>query len=321
MLNMNLRKAKVVVTGGAGFIGSHLTDRLIRFGANVTVIDNLSYGKQENINKKAHLLKLDINDYESLKYHIGTIEPTIIYHLAAIATTKESSMGWKDAVLDCQVNAIGTLNILRSVISLNVSPKIIFTSSAAVYGNHEYTPIDEKHPTNPVSPYGISKLSAEKYIMAYHREYGAKSTILRVFNTYGPRQPRYVMFDLLKKLKQNPNELEVIGTGNQVRDYCYIDDTVTSLFLALSNKSNGEIYNVGSGNPLSVKQIAEMIVKLRELEGRTIISYTGESWKGDLDKLHADISKIKSDLGFEPSINIGQGLKGLIRWFDGKYRG
>ena len=124
-----------------------------------------------------------------------------MFHLAANATTKESSMGWKDAIYDNNVNTVGTINVLRAIVDLGQKSKVVFASSAAVYGRPEYTPVDERHITNPISPYGISKLAGEKYCFAYSSEYGIETSIIRIFNTYGPRQPRYVMDDFMKKLR------------------------------------------------------------------------------------------------------------------------
>lgn len=314
---MKIKSDNVLVTGGAGFIGSHLVDQLVELKSNVTVVDDLSFGTKENVNEKADFIKLDIRNFKKLKNVISERAPRIIYHLAANATTKESSMGWHDPISDFGINGFGTLNILRAVVDVDLDSHIVYASSAAVYGEPEYTPIAEKHPTNPISPYGVSKLSGEKYCLAYFREQGVKTTILRIFNTFGPRQPRYVMFDLLKKLKQNPNRLEVIGTGEQVRDYCYVTDTVNAFILAAENETAvGEAFNIAGENPISIKELAELMVRILELEGNTEIYYTGKSWKGDIVKLVADISKVKIKLGFKPEIGINEGILRLKDWFN-----
>ncbi|GAI57186.1 unnamed protein product, partial [marine sediment metagenome] len=160
------------------------------------------FGKRENVNKRADFVELDIKNYGALKNVVSRVSPKVVYHLAANATTKESAMGWSDPVSDYQINAIGTLNVLMAMADAGLKSHVIYASSAAVYGEPEYTPIDEKHPTNPKSPYGVSKLAGEKYMLIYHKECGIPATVLRIFNVYGPRQPRYVMFDLLKKLKR-----------------------------------------------------------------------------------------------------------------------
>jgi UDP-glucose 4-epimerase len=317
---MKLRGRKVLVTGGAGFLGSHLVDRLVELGSETTVIDDLSSGKKENLNKLAEFINLDIKDYEVLKATISRIKPEVVFHLAACAATKENAMGWFNPVFDYETNAIGTLNCLRAFIEEGLKPRFVYASSAAVYGEPEYTPIDEEHPTNPISPYGISKLAGEKYALAYFREWGLPVTVLRIFNSYGPRQPRYVMFDILKKLKENPDRLEVIGSGKQLRSYCYVSDTIDGFLLALKREAVGRVFNLAGKDVVSIKQLVNKILDLLGLEERTKVTYTGESWRGDIIKLVADTSKIREQLGFEPKVQLDEGLSKLIEWVDGNFR-
>jgi UDP-glucose 4-epimerase len=302
---------KVLVTGGAGFIGSHLVDRLIEMDYNVTVVDDLSYGRRENLNEKATFLKLDLREYNKLSEALK--EHDIIYHLAANATTKESSLGWDDPVNDYRVNALVTLNILRNIVEDNTDPKVVYASSAAVYGPPEYTPMDEDHPTNPISPYGISKLAGEKYASAYSYEYGIKTVILRIFNTYGPRQPRYVMYDLLKKIKQDPSRLKILGDGEQIRDYCYIDDMVDAIILAGKKIKKGT-FNAAGGNQISVKDLAELMLEILELKN-TKLEFTQKSWRGDITKFIADTSRLK-EVGFKPKTGLRDGVQKLIEYFE-----
>jgi len=290
-------------------------DRLLELGSNVTVVDNLSFGKKENVNEGASFKLVDVRDYETLKAVMSETRPDIVYHLAATATTKESAMGWHDPVVDYQVNAVGTLNVLRSVVDVGLSSYVIHTSSAAVYGEPKYIPIDENHPMNPISPYAINKLTGEKYAYAYFREQGVPTIILRLFNAYGPRQPRYVMFDLLKKLKQNPYEMEVLGTGKQIRDYCYISDVVDAFILLVEKNAIGEAFNVGSGYPTSITELVKRMLKILNLEGKTKIRYTGKSWKGDITRWVANISKIRK-LGFKPKVSLSDGILRLKEWFE-----
>lgn len=313
---MEWKGKRILVTGGAGFLGSHLVDRLVERGSSVTVVDDFSFGKRENLNKQARFIKLDIRNYEALKATISEAKPEMVFHLAASATTKESAMGWLDPVFDYQVNAMGTLNVFRAIVSAGLKPHVIYASSAAVYGEPEYTPIDEKHPTNPLSPYGVSKLAGEKYAFAYFKEHGIPVTIMRIFNTYGPRQPRYVMFDLLGKLKHYPSKLEVIGTGEQLRNYCYVSDTTDAFILAAEKHAVGEVFNLAGKNAISIKELVERILKMLDLSGKTMVSYTGESWKGDIVKLVADTSRIKERLGFEPKVPLNEGLSRFREWFE-----
>ncbi len=302
---------KVLVTGGAGFIGYHLVDKLIEMDKDVTVIDNLSYGKRKNLNKKARFIELDILDYDKLQE--ANREFDVIYHLAANATTRERAMGWDDPIEDLRVNVLGTLNIFRSAVEGDSETKVIYASSAAVYGPPEYIPTDEDHPTNPVSPYGVSKLAGEKYALAYSHEYGIKTVIMRIFNTYGPRQPRYVMYDFLKKLKDNPEKLEVLGSGKQVRDYCYIEDTVEALLLA-GEKIESGTFNVAGGNPISIEDLAKLMLEILELKN-TKIEFTQKSWRGDISTFTADASKLEK-MGFNPKTNVKEGISKLIEYFN-----
>jgi UDP-glucose 4-epimerase len=318
---MNLKRKNVLVTGGAGFIASHLVDLLVEKDAEVTVIDNLKDGKIENLKKskdKICFKKLDVRDFDGLQQVIKEEEIEIIFHLAANANVPYSVENPK---YDFETNTIGTFNVLKSCMDNNVK-KIIYASSAAVYGEPVYVPIDEKHPLDPISPYGASKLGSEKLGFAYYNTYGIPFVSLRIFNTYGPRQPRYVMFDLFKKLKKSPNKLEVLGTGKQIRDYCYVSDTVNAFILAAENENAvGKAFNIAGENPISIKELAELMVRILGLEGNTEIYYTGKSWKGDIVKLIADISKIKNKLGFEPKIKLEEGVLELKVWWLDLYGG
>lgn len=312
---MDIKNKKTLVIGGAGFIGGHLVNSLLELGAAVTVIDDLSFGNLENINKDAELIQLDIRDFDNIKGFLLKKRPDVVYHLAANATTRESALGWKDPIADCHINTLGTLNVLLASSELETSPMVLLASSNGVYGEAIYTPIDEKHPTNPISPYGISKLINEKYAFAFSHERGLRTTCLRLFNAYGPRQSRYVMYDLMQKLILNPNTLEILGTGEQIRDYTYVSDIVQAFVLATRKEPRCEVFNVSGGNPVSIKELAGMIVKIFNLEDKTELLFSGESWMGDVNKWVADITKIKNELGFEPKVDIYEGLQKLYEWF------
>jgi len=314
-MKADMEGRKVLVTGGAGFIGSHLVDALLRKKALVRVVDDLSNGRLENINRDAQFTCASIRDPEKMRDCLTDIE--LIFHLAANTATRETSMGWSDPFEEMHVNAEGSLNILKCVLDFNPSASIVFASSAAVYGEPKYTPIDEEHPTEPVSPYGISKLSAEKYMLAYFKEYGIKSIVARIFNTYGPRQSRYVVHDLFKKLNANPKQLEVLGSGTTIRDYAYVSDTVDALLLIAEKGNSGEIYNIAGGNPMSIRDLTILILQELGLAGKTQVRYTGVSWKGDITKMMADISKIRR-LGFQPKVNMEMGIEKTANWFMNK---
>lgn len=311
---MKLKGKRVLVTGGAGFIGSHLVDRLVEENAEVVVVDNLKDGDLGNLAEsmdKIEFHKVDIRDFESLKKVMDGVE--IVFHLAANANVPYSV---EDPKYDFETNALGTFNVLKLSLDFDVK-KVIYASSAAVYGEPVYVPIDEKHPLNPISPYGASKLAGERLGFAYYSTYGLKFVAMRIFNTYGERQRRYVMHDFLKKLTENPSRLEVLGTGKQVRDFCYVKDCVEAFILAAEkNVAVGETFNIAGGNPISIKELAYLMVKILGLNGRTKIVFTGRSWKGDIVKLYADITKIKRKLEFKPKVGLEEGILRLKRWFD-----
>jgi len=310
---MKLKGRKVLVTGAAGFIGSHLVDRLVEEGAEVVAIDNLKDGDLSNLAgsmDKIEFHKIDVRDFESLKEVMDGVE--IVFHLAANANVPYSVDNPK---YDFETNALGTFNVLKLSLDLDVE-KVVYASSAAVYGEPVYVPIDEEHPLNPISPYGASKLAGERLGFAYFKTYGLPFVSLRIFNTYGPRQRRYVMYDFLRKLKENPNRLEVLGTGEQIRDFCYVKDCVEAFILAAEkNTAVGDAFNIAGGNPISIRDLAYLMVKVLGLDGKTEIVFTGESWKGDIVRLYADISKIKSKLQFTPKFNLTEGILKLVDWF------
>jgi len=306
---MNIRGKKVLVTGGAGFIGSHLVERLVKMNSEVVVIDNLQAGKEENLKQvwdKIEFIKGDIRDKDLVEKIVKDVN--IIFHIAANASVPNSV---KNPRHDFETNALGTFSLLEAAVNSNVK-KIIYASSAAVYGVPIYIPIDEEHPLNPVSPYGASKLSAEKIGFAFKETYGIQFTAIRIFNTWGPRQPRYVLYDFIKKLKQNPSKLEVLGDGSQIRDYCYIDDMVDA-FILVAEKGTG-VYNAAGGEPVSIKELAELVVS--KIAPKAKIVYGGERWKGDIDTLIADISRLR-ELGFKSKISLKRGdkLEDLLRFF------
>jgi len=306
---MNLGRENVFVTGGAGFLGSHLVDSLVRHGANVTVLDDLSTGSRTNLNPKAAFHHGSVMDIHAVRESMRAAG--LVYHLAADATTRESSMGWDTPVRTLETNVIGTLNVLRSVVELGLTAKVVYASSAAVYGEPLSTPVAEDHPTNPISPYGISKLAGEKLALAYFRQFGIDVAVVRIFNTYGPRQPRYVIFELLRKLQTDQTRLEVLGTPSIVRDYCYVSDLIDALVLVAERGIGGEVYNVSGENPVRIDTLVETILAEIDLTAKVKVEYTGRSWKGDITKMVGDISKIR-DLGFRPRVDLKHGLEKML---------
>ena len=307
---MSLNGSKVLVTGGAGFISSHLVDLLVARGAHVRVLDDLSAGKRENLEQVAG----------DIEFHEGSVtdpdkvselvkDCRLVFNFAANADVPRSV---KHPDIDYQTNAVGMFNVLTACRRHGVE-RVLQASTAAVYGEPVYTPMDEKHPLAPISPYGASKLGAESLGLAYHHTYQLPFTAIRIFNTYGPRQPRYVIHDLFRKIQNNPRQLEVLGTGEQVRDYCFVADTARAfLNLALNPEAVGQVFNIAGGHPVSIKELVAMILQTLGLED-TAIHYTGQSWPGDITRLVAGLDKIKAT-GFSPTVDLTEGLRRFADW-------
>jgi UDP-glucose 4-epimerase len=304
-----LEGKEVVVTGGAGFIGSHLCERLIEQGTKVTVFDNLCSGKIDSIkdlfDDGLGFVQGDIRDPAALEK--ATRNSEVIFHLAA-QTSVPFSM--EDAKTDCEVNVVGTLNVLEA--AKKADAEVIFASSSAVYGNPEKKPTPEAYPTHPISFYGLSKYVGENYCRLYHENYGLEVVMFRIFNVYGPNG-HGVLPDFLKKLKKTPDKLEILGTGRQGRDFIYVSDMVNILILsATSPKAAGQIFNAGTGTTISVTELAKKLIKHLGLDGVKISCTGGLAWEGDMDITQADISKAVNLLQWKPQVNLDEGLKKLI---------
>lgn len=297
-----------LVTGGAGFVPSHIVDALVARGARVTVLDNLQAGRKENL---AGVL-------DRITFHHGDIrEPELVrgivagneyvFHLAANASVPGSV---RDPRYDFETNSMGTFNVLEAARDAGVR-RVIYASSAAVYGPPEYVPTDEQHRLQPTSFYGLSKLNGEQLGLMFHRMFDLGFSSVRIFNTYGPRQPRYVLADLVRKLMRNPDELEVLGTGKQVRDYAFATDTAGAfLAVAGSDALNGEACNISGGNPVSIRELVSIILEVMELPNCRV-RYTGASWKGDIDHLEADLTKIR-EAGYAPKVTLTEGIRRTV---------
>ncbi|MFX1487233.1 MAG: NAD-dependent epimerase/dehydratase family protein [Promethearchaeota archaeon] len=303
-----------LVTGGAGFIGSHCVQTLARkeTDVNINILDNFQSGSESNlesISGKINLVRGDVRDFKLVKHLVADCD--LVVHYAANASVPASV---ENPLYDFETNALGTFNILEAARQSKKDVVIAYASSAALYGDLTDMPLKEELCARPISPYGVSKLCGENYCKLYHRIYGLKTVSLRYFNVFGPRQPRYVMFDFLRKLSDNPHELEILGSGKQVRDFIYVADAVNATIMAANTPpAYGEAINVCTGVGTSVMDIAESILDLLGLE-KTEIVCTGKSWEGDADILVGDPSKLVN-FGFRPKYPLGEGLRELIKWY------
>jgi len=296
---------RVLVTGGAGFIGSHLVDRLVAGGAEVRVLDNLQAGNEKNLSQVRATIDLriaDLRDPQAVSDAVRGCE--VLFHIGANASVPASV---DDRDYDFTTNTLGTYHLADAAIR-HGARRIVHASTAAVYGPPQYTPVDEAHPLNPISPYGGSKLAAERLLAAYAQTFDFEFAAVRIFNTYGPRQPRYVAYDLMMKLARDPQHLEVLGTGEQKRDYCYISDTVSALLLAGAiPAAQPEVINVSGGRTITIRELVDLILQTLGLD-QTEVVYGLPSWKGDIEVLSGDITKLRG-LGWQPTVPLEEGLR------------
>ncbi|KAF6567417.1 MULTISPECIES: NAD-dependent epimerase/dehydratase family protein [Paenibacillus] len=294
---------KVIVTGGAGFIGSNIVDLLVKHNHKVAIIDNLSTGKRENINSFAEFFEADIRDTNSLDYIFSNVEPEIVIHHAAQISVQES---FRDPYLDAQININGTINILNQCVSHNVR-KIIYASSAAVYGVPQYVSINEQHPVSPISFYGISKYAPEEYIKLYSVSYGLKHTILRYANVYGIRQdPKGeggVISIFLNQLLQKHVPV-IYGSGEQTRDFVYVKDIALANLAALTTAHN-EVLNISTDREVTINELYNIIASLLESSIRP--EYRNER-TGDILRSALTNQKAAELLNWIPRHTLEEGL-------------
>lgn len=306
----------VVVTGAAGFIGTHLTDRLLELGAAVRAMDHqpeAEFGARPRPGSgRLSYVRRSLRDAAPFEGLLAGSD--VVFHLAANASVPLST---SDPALDFALNVGGTQRLLDEFRRLGRG-RLVFASTASVYGEPLRDLIDEEHPLRPQSPYAGSKLAAEFLIDAYARCYDFDQVRLRLFSTFGPGQRKYVMFDLLEKLRLNPRHLEVLGTGLQMRTYSYVEDSVHAfLLVGAEPAARGQVFNMAGDRPVTIRELAELVVR----QVGTIqpeISYSGKSWPGDIVRLVGDDSRLRS-LGYAPVVGLEQGLQRLIEWYRREY--
>jgi len=314
------RGAKVLITGGLGFIGSNLAIRLVELGADVLVVDSLipEYGGNlfniKGIEDKVKVNISDVRDSWSIKHLVK--ERDFLFNLAG-QTSHMGSM--VDPFTDLEINTQAQLSILDECRCNNPDIKIVFTSTRQLYGKPQYLPVDEKHPIHPVDINGINKLAGEWYHLLYNDVYGVKTSILRLTNTYGPRMrvkdAKQTFLGIWIKLILEGKPFEV-WDGDQLRDFTYIDDCVEALLMVASDdKANGKIYNLGGREVVSLIQLAEMLVKINGGGEYIIKEFPKDRKKIDIGDVYADFSLIKSDFGWEPKIPLEEGLKRTLKYF------
>jgi UDP-glucose 4-epimerase len=301
---------KVLVTGGAGFIGSHLVDRLIQEGHEVVVVDNLSTGKRRNLNRAARLVKLDIQSWR-LERIFRNERPHMVMHLAAQMDVRKSV---EDPMFDAQVNVLGTLNVLQQSIKHGVRKVVFSSSGGAIYGEQEIYPAPESHVTRPLSPYGVSKLCGEQYLSYYQRVNGLQIVSLRYANVYGPRQDPEgeagVVAIFIQKLLNNEQAI-VNGNGRQTRDFVYVEDVVEANLAAMGQHIQGT-YNVGTGEETSVNDLLGILVRHTN---STCKEVHGPAKGGEQARSVIDSGKLRQELSWESRTELSEGLKRTVDYF------
>ena len=303
---------KILVTGGAGFIGSHVVDAYVAAGHEVAVIDNLSTGREDNVNPNARLHRVDIRDLAQVKQVVASFQPEVVNHHAAQSEVPKSVA---DPGHDAHVNIVGGVNVLRACADNSVRKVIFSSTGGALYGEPDIVPADEDHPIRPLSPYGTSKYAFEQYLATFDRTFGLRFTTLRYANVYGARQDfaaeegRVVAIFAGRMIENKP--LTIDGDGNQSRDMLHVGDIAMANIAALE-RGDGGTFHISTGIPVTVNDIFRKLAILTEykLEPRF-----GPSRKGDVYRIALDNTRAKAQLGWEPRIQLEEGLRLTVDYF------
>ena len=302
---------RVMVTGGAGFIGSHIADKLIEDGFEVCVVDNLFSGRRQNINDKAGFIEMDVCS-PNLSSVFRKEKPDYVVHQAAQINVRKSI---DDPVFDANVNILGSLNLLECCRKSDVKKIVYASSGGAIYGEPQYLPADEKHPINPLCPYGASKHAVEHYLHMYCVNYGLDYTALRYANVYGPRQDPYgeagVVAIFTKKLLSGKTPT-IFGDGKQTRDFIYVGNVADANAKALKKKTKEKAFNIGAGVESSVNEVTS---KLKKLLNSPVEPVHGPEVKGEVRRIFLDVSLAKKELGWTPKTGLSMGLKKTVEYF------
>jgi UDP-glucose 4-epimerase len=303
----------ILVTGGAGFIGSHIADACIKEGHAVTIIDDLSMGKMENVNPKATFVNMDIRSKEIPQlFEKGKFQTVI--HLAAQMDVRKSV---DDPQFDASVNILGSVNLLEQSKRTGVKKFVFASTGGAIYGEQEYFPADEKHPLHPISPYGISKASIEKYLYYYKEVFGLQYVSLRFGNVYGPRQNPHGEAGVIAIFtsKMLAGEQPVInGDGKQTRDYVYVGDVVNANLFAITYEHSG-IFNVGTGIETNVNQLFSI---LKEVTGSKCEEIHAPAKKGEQLRSVLNTTLLREKGNWKPRMELKEGLRQTVEFFRNK---
>ena len=300
---------KILVTGGAGFIGSHIVDALLSAGHEASVVDDLSSGKRENLRTEARFYEVDIRD-ERLEDVFVAEKPEVVIHQAARANVRESM---EKPLVYADVNVLGSLNLLECCRKHAVQRVVYASTGGAVYGEPQSLPVTEDHPVNPLDPYGASKHFVEHYLYLYERHYGIQYVALRYPNVYGPRQDPFGeagVVSIFARQMLDGRQPIINGTGRQERDFIFVGDVVKANLCALE-RGGGGIYNIGGGEGTSVNRVYELLVGLTGFKGDQVY---GPAKEGEVQKIYLDATLAKSVLSWEPSVDLASGLTKTVEY-------
>lgn len=321
----NLQGKKVLVTGGLGFIGSNLCIELVKLGAQVTIVDNMlprQGGNLFNINDIKESVQVQFSDVRnqlSMNYLVRDVD--YVFHLAGQVNHVDSM---RNPLQDLDINCRGTLVLLEALRLHNKSARVIFAGTRGEYGSSVRLPVDEDHPTNPKGIYAVTNLTAEKMVVVYDDIHGIQGTCLRITNTFGPRHQmmhdEYGVFNWFVRKALDDAEIPVFGDGRILRDFLYVDDLVRCLLMVASTDgAYGEVFNVGTGIPISFQGLAETIVRVVGAGRVSFTEFTTERKEVEPGDYYTNISKIKTVVGWEPKISLEEGIRRTADFYR-KYR-
>lgn len=303
---------KILVTGGAGFIASHVVDGYVGLGHEVAVLDNLSRGFRRNVNPRAQFYEGDIQDVAFLERVFAEVKPEVVNHHAAQMDVRR---GVREPVFDARVNILGSINLLQQVVAHKTRHVIYISTAGAAYGEPKHLPVAENFPVNPITPYGISKHTVEHYLYTFSYLYGMTYVVLRYGNVYGPRQSsegEAGVFAIFSEQILAGVQPVIYGDGSKLRDYVYVDDVVEANIAALDH-GYGDVFNVGSGVPTSDQEVLRLVSDIlghHDMQPRYVPKRPGE-----IDAICLDISKAKDKLGWTPEVSLADGAHRAVDYF------
>jgi len=302
---------KVLVTGGAGFIGSHVVDSLISAGYEVVVVDDLSTGRLANLNPAATFYQVDIRS-QQLSEVFEKERPAYVDHHAAQMDVRRSIA---DPLFDAEVNVIGSINLIECCRRYGVKRLIYISTGGAVYGEPEYLPCDEAHPVNPICPYGASKHTVEHYLYMYQQNYGLDYIVLRYPNVYGPRQDPHGEAGVVAIFTGQMlagGQVVINGDGEQQRDFVYVEDCAQANLMAMTSQNANQIYNLGYGRGTTVNEIFNT---LKNITGYQLAATHGPAKVGETRQIYLDATKAQKELGWKPTVDLEEGLQRTADYF------